>query len=69
MLGLVLYLLSCGPMVLLDKELSRRGVNTDSFLNIYYAPYQWLCKYTPLRVPLKAYGDCWVRKAGGAVLP
>ena len=60
-LGLVLYVLSIGPVVaFLDR--SRPSPAIDQYFEAFYVPVVWLHDHTPLEKPLEKYLDWWTAR-------
>jgi hypothetical protein len=55
---LVVYVLSVGPLVVMDEKGLLKG-KTGELLGRIYAPLMWIYEETPLHKPLKWYVNLW----------
>jgi hypothetical protein len=58
MVGLVLYVLSIGPVIYVDTKF-KLGLQDGPYFWRVYGPVGWLYTDTPLRRPLAYYEDWW----------
>ena len=55
------YFLSIGPIALMQKKGMLISPPTQRALDVFYAPWVYICNKTPLRRPLGMYMHLWVR--------
>jgi hypothetical protein len=57
---LILYILSTGPVAMMEEK--GRISHSNEFMRVFYMPWTWAYKGTPLHKPLGLYLHLWLPK-------